>query len=214
MPNLVTGSALDNRAQPWERSGLSPAEGKVRPIALMPQGCATPSSARQREPRPASHATLPLTPRLTLPLRRPTPSPHTRLLTAYSHSRCPVAQSPPPLCVPSQLQGVLPVNYHRPWRRTCPRSLPRPPLSIEVQGASGAHGNLLQGRVPSFPSERPRTHKHTCGCLWARERTWPPSWRPAVPCRCGLPLASRTTQAVSNELLGIFGNRIMWFLIL
>ena len=59
--------------------------------------------------------------------------------------RCPVAQSPPPLCVPSQRQGVLPVNYHRPWRRTCPRSLPRPPLSIEVQGASGAHGNLLQG---------------------------------------------------------------------
>ena len=31
-------------------------------IALVPQGCATPTSARQREPRPASRATLPNSP--------------------------------------------------------------------------------------------------------------------------------------------------------
>jgi hypothetical protein len=93
-------------------------------------------------PTPPSPS-LPTSPSLSaVPPRHPT---HAYLDTAYSHSRCPVAQSPPPLCVPSQRQGVLPVNYHRPWRRTCPRSLPRPPLSIEVQGASGAHGNLLQG---------------------------------------------------------------------
>ena len=83
----------------------------------MPQGCATPSSApaRQREPRPASHATLPLTPHLTLPLRRPNPSPHTRLLTALlalplSHICLIFAQSPPPLCVCPRSDKVL-LNY-------------------------------------------------------------------------------------------------------
>ena len=54
-----------------------------RPIALVPQGCATPTSARQCEPRPTSRATLPNSPSpslSTLPPRHPTHAylPHTR----------------------------------------------------------------------------------------------------------------------------------------
>ena len=122
-----------------------------RPIALVPQGCATPTSARQCEPRPTSRATLPNSPspsRSTLPPRHPTHAylPHTRTPVP------PVAQSPP-----AALAATGCCATTRPRRCTCPRSLPRPPPPTKsARRQRGAWSPPL--RVRSFPSERPRTH--------------------------------------------------------